>query len=882
MKKEQHHPPQLAKRIFRWYSGHVAGEDLEGDLDEHFYLNLQAMSPRRARWRYWRQMLSLFGSYVIRRRKENASLHPHSDNLINFNMIRNYLLIALRVMARNRVYTVINVLGLTLGLSACIIVFIVINHEFSFDRFHADRDRIFRLKTSDEAHPGWTCTCTPPPVYPTLRDDYAGSEAMAGYHHFDAKSSVIEGGHVKQFDRSNGNIIITNTDYFNIFQYQWLAGSKEALSKPMQVVLSESRARTYFGSIEPSLVLGKVVTYNDSLPLTVGGIVKDWKENSDFVRTEFISFGTIEHSFLRKTFELDNWGIMVHSSQSFIKIKKSDNKDQIASKLAAIIGKKTKEKYVFRLEELSRLHFLQEDENESTIMSVFYLVSALAIFILLIAAINFINLSTAQSINRSREIGIRKVIGSGRRQIILQFLSETFVLALIALLLSMALVRPLLFALQNYLPKGIAFNPIATDNLVFFVCLLFGVSILAGLYPALFTSAYQPASNLSSRNAAAGRGGFSLRRVLVVFQFTVSLFFISVTLVINSQMDYIKTKDRGFNTENVLTFRTNFASPVSKVKTLVDRIRLFVGDDHVTMQGFSPMGFAMLTNSFEFISNKGTIKGNTSIKAGDERYISMYQIRLIAGRNYQSADSLKEAVVNEAFVKSIGLDHPDQIIGEHVIINGKRLSICGVVRDFHQQSFRNAISPCLIADFKQEEHAVAIRFDGMVSDNTLTILKIEAAFKEVYPDETFSPHLIEEEIQWMHGIEERIFQVSRVAMAVTIFISCIGVFGLAMFTAMRRTREIGIRKVLGASVWRIVQMLNIEFVVLVGISIIIATPLAWFTMHSALNKYTYRIELSWWYFTTGALIALLTALATVSYQSWKAANGDPVKALRTE
>jgi putative ABC transport system permease protein len=812
-----------------------------------------------------------------------ASPHPYSNNSINFNMIRNYFLMAWRVMSRNRIYSLINVLGLTMGITACVIVFLVVNHELSFDRFHADGERIYRLKTSDEAHTGWVCACTPAPVYPTLRDDYAGAEAIAGYHSFDAKTSVTDNGQVKRFDRNSGNIIVTNPEYFSVFQYHWLAGSKEAFSDPMRVVLTESRAKTYFGNASPQQLLGRIVTYNDSLQLTVAGVVEDWKENSDFARSEFVSFSTIEQTFLRKIIPLDNWGGMMHSSQTFIKIKPGDDKDQIAEGLKTVIQKKTEQEYTFHLERLSSLHFLKSDEDDSSIIPVLYSLGALAMFILAIAAINFINLSTAQSITRSREIGIRKVMGSGRQQIIVQFLCETFILAFVALLLSLALVRPMLFALHDYLPGGVTFDPLAMDNWIFFGCLLIGVSILAGIYPALMTSRYSPANNLSSRHVTIGRGGFSLRRVLVVLQFTFSLFFITVTLIINAQMDFIRTKDRGFSTENIITFRTNWSAPVSKVQTLVDRIRSLAGDDHVTMQGFSPMGFAMMTNSIEYISDNGPITVNSSIKAGDEEYIPLYQIRIIAGRNYLTSDSTREAVVNEAFVRSIGFDDPQKIIGEHVTFNGQRVSICGVAKDFHQQSFRNAIGPCLIANLKAEEHSVAIRFDDMDEGAKADLAsKIEAAFKEVYPDETFSAHFIEEEIKWMHGIEERIFSVTRVAMGVTIFISCIGVFGLAMFTASRRTREIGIRKVLGASSWKIVRMLNIEFVTLILIAILIATPISWYVMHSIFTSYTYRIPLSWWYFALGGVIALITGLITVSIQSWKAANGDPVKALKTE
>jgi putative ABC transport system permease protein len=881
--KRQAHPPKLAKRIFRWYAGDVVAEDLTGDMDELFYQNLQEMSSAKAKWRYWTRVISLFGSYVIKKRRMNASFHPHSNNIVNLSMIKNYILIAWRVMSRNRVYSIINVLGLTLGITACIIVFLVINYAFSFDRFHPGYERIFRINTSHQGEQTWTRGGVHAATFPILEDELTRVDAIAGVHNFDAKSSVTDNGQVKRFDRNSGSVVITNAEYFDIFQYEWLAGNKQSFSEPMRAVITDSRAKAYFGSTEPQEVLGKVITYNDSLQVTVAGVVKDWTKNSDFVHSDFISFNTIENTFLRKEIRLDNWDALWHSSQCYVKIKPGDNPSEVADAITAIIKGRPNDTYTFKLEPLKNIHLIINDEGEGTIMPVLYAIAALAIFILAIAAINFINLSTAQSITRSREIGIRKVMGSGRQQIIVQFLCETTILAFIALLLSMALVRPILYVLGDYIPRGLNFDPLAINNWLFFGSLLVVISCLAGIYPALIISSYRPTNNLTSRYVTIGRGAFSLRRALVVGQFTISLFFITITLIVAGQMDFIKTKDRGFSTENVMTFRTNFAAPVSKVQTLVDRIRSFAGEDKVTMQGFSPMGFAMMFNSFEFLSDKGPIEGETSVKAGDEKYVSLYQIRLVAGRNYFPADSVKEAIVNEAFVKSVGIDDPHKIIGQQIKLNGHQLSICGVAQDFHQQSFRNAIPPCLIANFKNEEHGVAIRFDGDdFAARVLLISKIEQAFKTVYPDETFSAHFIEDEISWMHQSEGMILKVARATMAVTIFISCIGVFGLAMFTATRRTREIGIRKVLGASVWKIVRMLNTEFVVLIFIAIFVATPLAWFTMYSLLADYTYHIPLSWWYFASGGAIALLTALITVSFQSWKAATSDPVKALRSE
>jgi putative ABC transport system permease protein len=872
------HPPRLARAFFKWYCGAAQVEDLVGDMDEMFRRNLSRMPAWRAKAKYWRQILSLISSYAIRKRRQRASLHPYSSYSINFHMIKNYFLIAWRMMTRNKVYTVINVLGLTLGISACIIVFLVASYELSFDNFHPDAKRIYRLHTLDSVN-GWDADCIPAPAFVALHDDYAGAEALTGYHTYGAKAMVVVDGEEKHFTRTTVNAIIASPDYFRIFQYRWLAGNMDAFAKPMQVVLTESRARTYFGSLELQEILGKNITYDDSLTVSVAGVVKDWSANSDLKRSEFISFSTIENSFLRKVVNIDNWGMMVHSSQSFIKIKSSDKPEDVEAQLSKIMIKHDHKEYSFKLEPLSNLHFPKADEATADIKGNLYMLSGLAAFILIIAAINFINLSTAQSIRRAREIGVRKVMGSLKRQIILQFLSETLVLAFISLCVSIALIRPLLWLFSDFVPQGVTFDPLTIDTWLFLGGLMLMISLLAGLYPSLVMSSYRPAIILSGKKMSAGRGAFSLRKSLIVLQFSASLFFIIATLVIGSQMDLIRKEDRGFSTSGVITFWTDWRSQVSKAQTLVERLRDVPGIDDVSQQGSSPMGFAQWKFDMQFNGKKIV----PSIKSGDAHYIPVYKLRLVAGRNITPADSANRIVINQTFSKELGFDDPNDAIGQQIKKDPNLLTIVGVVHDFHIESFRNAIGPAVIGNFKQMQNAVAIRLQNAdILANTAVIERIQSEYNRIYPGESFDYHFIEDEIGWMHGEEQKTSKLATIAMGVTIFISCMGVFGLAMFTAAMRTREIGIRKVLGATAVNIVNMLSREFMILIIVSIVIATPIAWYYMNNWLLGFTYRTELSWWFFVAAAAIALLTGLVTVSFQSFKAAISDPVKALRTE
>jgi putative ABC transport system permease protein len=874
-------PPRLARRLFTWYCGNAQIDDLVGDMDEIFRKNLRKMSPFRAKTRYWRQILSLMFSYAIKRRRQRSSFHPHSYNSINFSMIRSYFLIAWRTMTRNKVYTTINVLGLSLGVSACLLVYMVVKHEFSFDRFHPDSERIFLVKTHEDTV-GWTCACVPAPAFVTLRDEFAGAEAIAGYHQYDAKATIVDGGQVKTFERHTSRIILTDPSYFRIFQYEWLAGKPGTLAKSANVVLTESRARAYFGSRPPHEFIGKSIAYNDSLNVVVSGVVRDWKENSDFAHTEFISFNTIENTFLRNEIDLVTWGRMYSSSQSFVKIKPGDDAVAVALQMDEIISKKTKEKYSFILDNVEDVHFQNDEEGQSTLLIVLYALIGLAGFVLIIAAINFINLSTAQSIRRAREIGIRKVMGSLKLQIVFQFLSETLVLAFISIVLSVALLGPLMKIFEGFLPAGLTFDIFSANTWIFLASLMSVVALLAGIYPALVLSSYLPAVVLSGRGESK-RGRFSLRKLLIVFQFSASLFFIIATLVIRNQMDYIQKKDLGFSTQGIFTFWTETRDKSNKVKTLADKIRTISGVSDVAAQGFAPMGFAQWTSTVEYQGKDEKITEAVSIKPGDDRFIPLYGIRLVAGRSLAPSDTLSEVVINESLSRRLGFESPENAIGERVTMGRSSYPICGVFQDFHERSFHDPIGFTLIGNLVDEEHAIAVRLDNPdVVESAGVMSQIESQFKQVFPDEAFYPQFVEDEIGMMHGEEKKISKLASIAMVVTIFISCMGVFGLAMFTAAMRTREIGIRKVLGATVFNIANMLNREFMILIVVAIVLATPLAWYAMDAWLLTFPYREDLTVWVFVAAGLIALVTGLLTVSYQSLKAAWGDPAEALRVD
>jgi putative ABC transport system permease protein len=813
-------------------------------------------------------------------------------------MIKNYFKIAWRNIAKHKVYTIINVLGLALGICACIVIYIITRYEFSFDRFHPDKERIYRITGEllrNNGEKEFLNSIIPDVA--GIQNDIPGFEARAGLFYYNAKVNIVGiDSKTKEF-YDNDDIIITWPQYFNIFKYDWLAGNaSSALNEPYKVVLSENKARKYFGNEPLNKIIGRTVIYNDSLQVTVSGIVKDWKEHSDFPITDFISIGTASNSFLKKDIPALDWSsLQPHRSMAFVKLSKGITAEQINAQFAAYIKPRVKTNgfgtlISLHLQPLTDIHFTSDyyrgddgDNFRKAHLPTLYALMGIALFILIIAAINFINLSTAQSIQRSKEVGVRKVLGSSRKNLVLQFLAESLVLTFIAILISSLLVNPVISLFSSFIPKGIVFDPFNSSTIIFLCILLAGTSLLAGFYPAKVLSSYAPVLSLKGVTNTTGSGGANLRKGLIVFQFSISLIFIIGTLVISNQINFMRTKDKGFKTNAIITVN-NWNDQSGKAGILAEKIKQLPGVDKVILQGTAPMGFGEQTSLFTY-KGKNELNLEVSTKMGNEDFIPFYQMKLIAGRNMIHTDSLQEFVINEAFSKALGFAKPTDAVGKFLYGGDKPFPIVGVVADFHQGSFHDLIKPAVIEHVPQWETNVAVSLatkGKQVSDSKYIISQIEKQWKQLYPDAGFNYSFLDESIAWLFEKDEQAAWLMNAAMIITIFISCMGLFGLAMFTAERRTKEIGIRKVLGASVLNITTMLTKDFIVQVLIAILIASPVAWYFMNQWLQDFAYRVNISWWIFAFAGIIALLIAMITVSFQAIKAAIANPVKSLRTE
>lgn len=822
-------------------------------------------------------------------------------------MLRNYFTIAWRTITRHKVYTAINIIGLALGICACIVIYLITQYEFSFDRDHPDGDRIYRIVGEAKFRGNTFFLNSLVSDMGGLETRIPGFEAKAAFYTYGQQVSIPDGKNPpKRFPNNiqgtwSATAIITSPPFFDIFQYQWLAGSAAVLNEPFKVVLSEKRARLYFGNIPVDKVIGKTVIYEDSLRVTVGGVVRDWTANTDFGYTDFISIGTATHSFLKSQIPTEDWNsLRPHSSMAFVKLARGVKVETVNARINAFLHKHVHPedngpKATFWLQPLSDIHFARDfhrgddgDDFRKPYLPTLHMLMGVAVFILVLAVMNFINLSTAQSLQRAREVGVRKVLGSRRKQIIFQFLAETLVLTLFAVLLSVLLVRPVLHAFKDYVPPGVEFHFFQLHTLVFLGIITVMTAILAGIYPARLLSSYLPVLSLKGVTLHKGTEKIGLRKALIVFQFTVSLVFIVAAMVIGKQINFMQDTDKGFSTDGIITIN-KWGDKRGGLQVFAANIQKLRGVDKVLLQGNAPMGFARRDFGITYKDGKKDIDINTVAEWGNDGYVPFYEMKLVAGRNLLHTDSLKEFVVNETFTRALGCKKPEEAVGKEVEWKGpygdRFYPIVGVVADFHQGSFHEAILPAAIGNVPDEEHSLAIRLTASEKNRKevkALLAGMEQEWKKVFPHDDFQYSFLNESITWLYGQEENTAWLINVAMGVTIFISCMGLFGLGLFTAQRRTKEIGIRKVLGASVTDITVMLNRDFVILVLIAFVIAAPVSWYFMHQWLQDFAYRTTMSWWVFALAGFSAVTVALLTVSWQALRAAVANPVESLRTE
>jgi putative ABC transport system permease protein len=818
---------------------------------------------------------------------------PTKTNL----MFKSYWTIAWRTLVRNKVYTLVNVLGLALGICACLAIWVIVHYEFSFDRGHPGGSRIYRVNSYEQFLKNEPRRVTPSVLTAlpeAIRDNLAGIETVAPYHVLSDAVATVAGAEKTKTDYA-AEPIVTGPEYFRIMRYDWLAGDAvKAMVDPFSVVLTEKKARQYFGTGPMEGMIGRQIVYNDSLSVHVTGIVRDWSEHTDFPYDQFISLSTATHSWLYQALGLDPASLrkgIPGSSRVLVKLEERADPRKVGAALSALAER---EKWLgglmtgVELQPLSAVHFTPVGEGDAartSQLSTLYVLLGIALFILSLAIVNYVNLATAQSLTREKEISIRKVMGCGRGNLILQLLAETFLLTTLGGLIAVTMVRPVLGAFHRFVPPAIRFEPFAPANLLFLLGITVVTTLLAGLYPARLLSSHSPVDTLKGSGAPKGGGKWWLRKGLIVFQFTVSLLFIIVTMVIGRQIGFMLHKDLGFKSDAIVDFNTNDrkdSAGMARVKLLEAAIGHLPGIAAVARENMPPTGMDRGLFTIQYLARSEERIHVEAIKA-DEHYLDLYNIRLLAGRDAFASDTLREVVINESLSKLLGFSRPEQAIGQKIATWGVSVPIVGVVADFHKYSYHQPIQPLLIAVMPCTDIAFRMDTRGQPAGSAKAILsRVEQQFKAFYPHAPFEFSFLDDEIAQMYEREQTMEWLMNIATVVTLFISCIGLFGLTLFTTARRTREIGIRKVLGARISDILVMLGKDFVVLVGIALVLASAGGWWLMHLWLQDFAYRVSIGVGVFLLAGGALLVVTAITVGAQALRAALANPVKSLRTE
>ena len=808
-------------------------------------------------------------------------------------MLKNHLKLAFRSLLRYKFTSFINLFGLTVGLTCCLLIVIYIINELGYDKYNKNAENIYRVERTfinpETGTLNLELGAVAPPFAPLLKNDFPEIKKI---------TSILPAGNTtiryeeKIFNEDN--VYFADEKLFDLFDITVTKGNAaKALDEPYSVMLTEETAKKYFGDENP---VNKILRLDNQYICKVTGLYKPLPDNAHWHPDVMISFNTLKDTAIYGEQNLKtNWGN--NSFYTYMLLPENYDPKKMEAQFPAFLNRhmgddanasyKTSEWTSLSLRKLTDIHLYSHKDSEleenGDIKRV-YIFSAIALFILLIACINYMNLSTARSSLRAKEIGVRKVIGAGKTELTMQFLSESVLLCGIAAILSFLFVFLSLPWLNKISDQSLSFSTLLQWKIIIMLLLVpFVVGILAGLYPAIFLSSFQPVKVLKGV-FKAGNTTLSFRKVLVVVQFSVSIILIISTAIVFNQLEYIQNRELGFNKDQIVTLNNNAGlnNSYEAFKTAL------LADASVQKVGRSsriPSGRLLDAMGSQIKKGDSLAPTNTDIKnvRVDEDFIPAYQVKMLAGRNFSKdfTTDTSSFIINEAAVKAMGLASNQDAIGKTFSYGGQGGKLIGVFQDFNFESLHQRVVPIvlLMSTTPNGYGRISVKVSG---DMQPVLAHIEATWKRFLPDTPFDYTFLDDRFADLYKSEQRQQSIFTLFSCIAIFIACLGLFGLSAFTITQRVKEIGIRKVLGASVGSIVSLISKEFLLLVIIASIIAFPIAWYAMSSWLQDFAYRVNIGWWVFIFSAIIALLIAFATISIQAVKAAIANPVKSLRTE
>ena len=869
------HPPELARRFFRWYCHPDFAEDLEGDLQELYQERIQKVGHRKAQWHYARDVLLLFRPSII------SPITPHFSPNLYATMFRNYFKTGLRNLLKYKSYALLNILGLAVGITATILLFLIVRYERSFDTFHRHHSDIYQLgerNTTNGVSEEYYLTRTP--AFPTMQDEYP--EVVGG-------SRFVESGHKISYGNQlfRSSVHYVDTSFATTFDFATVAGDLEqALGTPNSLALTEATAEKFFGRENP---IGQVLDIDQDAEqktrFTVGAVLKNPPSNSSLQFDILIPW--LNAPADRSLEQNGNW--YNSNTTAFIRLAPGTNPEEFEAKLAPF-----QEKYYAKYEgsdtDIMLLPLDQVRAETTKNQTLITLLGAIAVIILVVASVNFMNLTTAQSLGRVKEIGLRKVMGSGRGQLIGQFLTESIVTSLLALVIAIALVYVALPWVNEYFTINLTFtfwqNP---TLLVMLIGIGLVTGLLSGLYPALFVSGFQLTKSLRGewKRSLSGR---LLQKGLIVVQYTFSILLIAGTLVIWRQIHFMKTQDLNFDRHNVVAFTVygdqfkDAEQARSRLATWRDELDRETGVEAVSFSGTVPSRYWFNYNSFYPAGASAETKVSLRQTWVDDRYFPTYGISVIEGRNFSSdlASDSSAIVINQAAMKAFGWDDIQDKYLRYGCTDCDEYRVIGVTKDFHYQGLQSKVEP--LVHFYGGDGADYGFMSVRLPPDQLSagLARLEDHWKTLGAIGDFDYFFIDQEFDQMYKSQERMGVTATLFAAIAIVIASLGLLALAAFSTRQRRKEVGVRKVLGASVAQIIVLLSRNFAWLVLLAFLVACPLVYYAADQFLQDFAYHVSVGIDIFAIAGVAAFLIAAVSVGVQAFRAASANPVHSLRDE